>query len=164
MRSEVVVSPDSTATNDAAVVTFDVRPVPKPERHPRIHELLDGLAPGEALRLVADHEPVHLRNELERLRPNEIIWDSRGPDGDAFTVFITQRVRLVDARPLIEAGEEPFETIMAAVAELGDDEDLVVAAPFEPTPLEGVLGSQGFAFEVNEVQPGHWRVLFHREG
>lgn len=155
-------SPEITAPSDADVVTFDVRPVPKPERHPKIHAILDGLAPGQVLKLVADHEPVHLRNELDRLRPGEVHWDSQGPDGDAFTVLITQRVRLVDARPLIEAGEEPFETIMAAVAELGD-EDLVIAAPFEPTPLEGVLGSQGFSFEVNEVQPGHWRVLFHRE-
>jgi hypothetical protein len=64
---------------------------------------------------------------------------------------------------VIDAGEEPFDSIMAEVAEIGDD-DLVVVAPFEPAPLEGVLSSQGFSFEANEVEPGHWRTRFHREG
>lgn len=154
-------SADST-TDTPYAETIDVRTIPKPERHPRIHAILDGLAPGEILELVADHEPVHLRNELERLRPNEIGWASGDMGPERFSVLLTQKVRLVDARPIIERGEEPFETIMAAVAELGD-EDLVVAAPFEPTPLEGVLGSQGFMFDVNEVQPGHWRVRFYQE-
>jgi hypothetical protein len=46
-------------------------------------------------------------------------------------------VATVDARPIIAAGGEPFDTIMAAVAALGDGEELVVLAPFEPVPLEG---------------------------
>jgi hypothetical protein len=49
-------------------------------------------------------------------------------------------VATVDARPIIAAGGEPFDTTMAAVADLGDGEDLVVLAPFEPVPLEGALG------------------------
>lgn len=68
----------------------------------------------------------------------------------------------VDARPIIAAGGEPFETIMAAVAGLADGEDLVVLAPFEPVPLEGVLSSQGFAYEADEVGGGDWQVTFRR--
>ena len=41
----------------------------------------------------------------------------------------------VDARPIIAAGGEPFDAIMAAVATLGEGEELVVLAPFEPVPL-----------------------------
>lgn len=69
---------------------------------------------------------------------------------------------VLDVRPIIDAGDEPFDSIMAAVAEL-DDQDLIIVAPFEPTPLEGVLSSQGFSFEATEVEPGHWRTRFHRE-
>ncbi len=69
----------------------------------------------------------------------------------------------IDARPLIAAGDEPFEAIMAAVASLGDDEDLVVLAPFEPVPLEGVLGSQGYSYEAVEIGPGDWEVTFRRQ-
>ena len=50
-----------------------------------------------------------------------------------------------DARPVIAAGGEPFDDIMTAVAALGEDEELVVIAPFEPVPLEGVLSSRGFS-------------------
>jgi uncharacterized protein (DUF2249 family) len=68
----------------------------------------------------------------------------------------------VDARPIIAAGEEPFETIMAAVAALSDGEELVVLAPFEPVPLEGVLSSQGFAYDAAEIGGGDWRVTFRQ--
>lgn len=43
----------------------------------------------------------------------------------------------VDARPIMAAGGEPFETIMAAATSLAPGEELVVLAPFEPVPLEG---------------------------
>jgi uncharacterized protein (DUF2249 family) len=68
----------------------------------------------------------------------------------------------VDARPIIAAGDEPFETIMSAVSSLGADEALVVLAPFEPVPLEGVLSSQGFAYEVEDLGEGDWQVTFRR--
>ena len=51
---------------------------------------------------------------------------------------------------------------MAAVSGLIDGEDLVVLAPFEPVPLEGVLSSQGFAYEASEVGGGDWQVIFRR--
>ncbi|MEO9180833.1 MAG: DUF2249 domain-containing protein [Acidimicrobiales bacterium] len=69
----------------------------------------------------------------------------------------------VDARPLIAAGDEPFDLIMEAVAALGVDEELVILAPFEPVPLEGVLGAQGFSYEVLQVGPDDWRVTFRRQ-
>ncbi|MHB1876186.1 MAG: DUF2249 domain-containing protein [Streptosporangiaceae bacterium] len=69
----------------------------------------------------------------------------------------------VDARPIIADGGEPFDKIMAAVAALADDEELVVLAPFEPVPLEGVLGSQGFSYDAAEVGGGDWQVTFRRQ-
>ena len=69
----------------------------------------------------------------------------------------------VDARPLIAAGDEPFDLIMAAVAALGEHEELVVLAPFEPVPLEGVLGAQGFSYEAQEIGANDWRVTFRRQ-
>ncbi|MHB8245533.1 MAG: DUF2249 domain-containing protein [Acidimicrobiales bacterium] len=68
----------------------------------------------------------------------------------------------VDARPIIASGAEPFETIMTAVGSLGEDEDLVVLAPFEPVPLEGVLSSQGFTYEAEDIGGGDWQVTFRR--
>lgn len=68
----------------------------------------------------------------------------------------------VDARPIIAADDEPFGTIMAAVAALGKHEELVVLAPFELVPLEGVLGAQGSSYEVADLDGGDWRVTFRR--
>ena len=47
----------------------------------------------------------------------------------------------IDARPLIAAGD----------------------APFEPVPLEGVLGAQGFSYEAVELGAGDWQVTFRRQ-
>ncbi|MDA8300999.1 MAG: DUF2249 domain-containing protein [Actinomycetota bacterium] len=68
----------------------------------------------------------------------------------------------VDARPIIAAGDEPFDTIMSAVSELAGDEELVVLAPFEPVPLEGVLSSQGFYYQAEDLGGGDWKVTFRR--
>ena len=68
----------------------------------------------------------------------------------------------IDARPIIAAGGEPFDAIMAAVASLAEGEDLIVLAPFEPVPLEGVLSSEGFTYDVTELASDDWRVTFRR--
>ncbi len=68
----------------------------------------------------------------------------------------------LDARPIIAAGEEPFDQIMAAVAELKDNEEFVILAPFEPVPLEGVLSSQGFSYDAVAIGNGDWQVTFRR--
>ncbi len=69
---------------------------------------------------------------------------------------------VVDARPLIARGVEPFETIMSAVSALAEGEELIVLTPFDPVPLEGVLSAQGFGFEATELEGGDWRVTFRR--
>lgn len=74
-----------------------------------------------------------------------------------------RRERLVDARPILAAGGEPFQAIMAAVDALEREEDLVVLAPFEPLPLEGLLSSHGFRYEATPIEGGDWRVRFCRE-
>ena len=69
----------------------------------------------------------------------------------------------VDARPIIAGGGEPFDAIMAAVSSLQDGEDLVILAPFEPVPLEGVLSSQGFTYEASDLGDGDWQVTFRHQ-
>ncbi len=70
----------------------------------------------------------------------------------------------VDARPVLAAGDEPFAMIMAALDGLAGEEDLVVLAPFEPVPLEGLLSAQGFDYEAVELGGGGWQVTFRRPG
>jgi uncharacterized protein (DUF2249 family) len=145
-----------------AMEVLDVRPLPPRERHDTIFGRLDALTAGQTLRLVNDHDPVPLRYQLEATRPGEFHWVPVEAGPEQWQIDITSRARVVDARPLLARGEEPFETIMAVVADLGDDEILVVRAPFEPVPLEGVLAEQGFAYVVDELGEDDWRVVFVR--
>lgn len=53
---------------------------------------------------------------------------------------------------------------MRTVAGLRPDEDLVLLAPFAPTPLYAVLGQQGFQHSARELETGDWEILFSRSG
>ena len=54
---------------------LDVRPVPKPQRHPMIFQRFSELAVGEAFVLVNSHDPRHLHDEFEREHPRRYSWD-----------------------------------------------------------------------------------------
>ena len=146
------------------MAVLDLRPLAPAVRHGLVYEALDALAPGEVLELVNDHKPSPLRYELEATRSGQFDWEDGEAGPEVFSARITARVRTVDARPILARGEEPFGSIMAAVDALEPGQDLVVIAPFEPVPLEGVLGGQGFAFEAQTLHGGDWRVTFRRAG
>jgi uncharacterized protein (DUF2249 family) len=142
--------------------TLDVRPMHPRVRHETIFERLDGLPAGQTLRLVNDHDPAPLRYQLDATRPDQFRWDYVATGPEEWAVDITSRARVVDARPILAAGDEPFAEIMEAAGQVGEGEVLVVYAPFEPVPLEGVLGEQGFAYVADELEGGDWRVTFLR--
>lgn len=141
---------------------LDVRPMAPRHRHATIFERLDDLATGETLRLVNDHDPSPLRYQLDATRPGQFRWEEveRGPE--RWAVDITSTARVVDARPILAAGGEPFAEIMEAAGQVAEGEVLVVLAPFEPVPLEGVLGEHGFRYVADQLESGDWRVTFVR--
>jgi len=53
---------------------FDVRQIPKSQRHPMIFARFDALAAGESFVLVNSHDPIHLREEFARDRPGAYEW------------------------------------------------------------------------------------------
>ena len=141
---------------------LDVRPLPPRERHDVIFRTLDALAAGSTIRLVNDHDPKPLRYQLDAERPAQFRWDTVEAGPEQWAIDITARAHVVDARPILARGDEPFAEIMDAAAGLGEDEVLVVYAPFEPVPLEGVLGEQGFRYLADALEGGDWRVTFVR--
>lgn len=70
---------------------------------------------------------------------------------------------LLDVRPELEQGGEPFIRIMEAAMALQPDQTLVIVAPFEPVPLYGVLGARGFTHETTSVAADEWVVRFTRQ-
>ena len=75
--------------------------------------------------------------------------------------MMTQQI--VDVREDIQRGQEPFDRIMTAVADLGESEEMVIVNIFEPVPLYGVLAQRGFVHETARTPEGDWRVTFRRE-
>lgn len=154
------VSQVETGRNDNMI---DVRTIIPRERHPLIFQRLAELNAGEVLRLVNDHNPKPLRYQLEAEYPGQFRWDVVEDGPEQWQIDIVSQAYVVDARPIIEAGEEPFATIMESAEKVKPGEVLVVWAPFEPVPLEGVLAEQGFRHVAEEVDPGNWRVTFLKD-
>ena len=68
----------------------------------------------------------------------------------------------LDVREDIRNGREPFGKIMQTVTHLKDSEQLLLIAPFEPTPLYAMLAQQGFSHQAKPTPSGDWEVLFTR--
>ena len=68
---------------------------------------------------------------------------------------------VLDVRPLLAAGEEPFGAIMAAKAQIKPGQTLLLIAPFPPEPLYALFEAEGYAVQAEEKSPGEWHVFFH---
>lgn len=67
---------------------------------------------------------------------------------------------ILDVRPDLNQGQDPFAKIMQAVGQLSTGQELLLIAPFEPVPLYDVLGQRGFAHATENAAPNEWRVTF----
>jgi uncharacterized protein (DUF2249 family) len=65
-----------------------------------------------------------------------------------------------DVRPLLKRGEEPLSQILQRVQALEAGGGLILIAPFLPSPLIELLGSQGFRSKVERGEAGSWIVYF----
>lgn len=74
-----------------------------------------------------------------------------------------ERILKLDVRDDLTRGREPFSRIMTTVAQLREDQSLLLIAPFEPKPLFAVLAKQGFVHEAKPLASGDWEVLFSRK-
>lgn len=69
-------------------------------------------------------------------------------------------MRELDVRPILEAGGEPFDKIMAFVSELNSGESFRLWATFKPAPLLAVLAQRGYQGTAAEKEDGSWVVDF----
>lgn len=68
----------------------------------------------------------------------------------------------LDVRDDLRQGREPFQRIMAAKEAIPPGGALKLRAIFEPAPLYGVLGSQGFEHWTEQLGDEDWVVWFWR--
>jgi uncharacterized protein (DUF2249 family) len=72
------------------VWTLDVREIAPRDRHPLIFQRIADLAPGESLRLVNDHDPKPLYNQLMAEQPGANDWDYLVEGPEEWQVRITK--------------------------------------------------------------------------
>ena len=70
---------------------------------------------------------------------------------------------VLDVRPELANGGEPFVHIMEAASTIQPGGILVIIAPFEPVPLYDVLAMRGFTHETVMVTANEWVVRFARQ-
>lgn len=69
----------------------------------------------------------------------------------------------IDVRKLRDAGEEPFSVIRKHVDSFKPNQGLEIVAPFIPSPLIEMLGSEGFCYSMEHEPDGSWVTRFWRE-
>lgn len=103
-----------------------------------------------------------METNVERNTEESDVTNGTGGPPDGLRELPEERIRDVDVRDQLRRGEEPFDRIMGAVADLGEDSVLRVRALFEPEPLYGVLGARGFDHWTEQLDEEDWRVWFYR--
>ncbi|MFB6270043.1 MAG: DUF2249 domain-containing protein [Halobacterium sp.] len=91
-RVEIAKTGESAAVDDGAAATFDVREIPKPKRHETVHHRYANLRDGEALDVIAPHEPTPLHEEFRQQYGDDFEWDVLERDPSAVRVRITKQV------------------------------------------------------------------------
>lgn len=71
-------------------IELDVRNMIPRERHPRIFATIDALTPGQAIRLVNDHDPKPLYYQLMAERAGQVDWAYLENGPEVWSVRITK--------------------------------------------------------------------------
>jgi uncharacterized protein (DUF2249 family) len=74
-----------------------------------------------------------------------------------------RKFKMLDVRPLLAKGADPFGVIRAKIDALKAGEGLTVIAPFLPSPLIEKLRSEGFQSSAARHSGSAWAVNFWRE-
>lgn len=75
----------------AEPLIIDVRPIPKPQRHPLIFDAMEKLDVGEALIIFNDHNPIPLRSQVETLFGEQFEWHYLEEGPEVFRLCFTRR-------------------------------------------------------------------------
>ncbi|WP_336000251.1 DUF2249 domain-containing protein [Halorientalis halophila] len=187
-RVEVAKTGESDAADEDVVTRYDVRDIPKPERHPTIHHRYGMIPEGGTMELIAPHEPRPLHQEFRQRYGDSFTWevvesepgrcrvqvtkgeDAGGDDGSSGTDADAapssagddeiEITEELDVRDLPPA--QRHERIFDAYDELATGEGFVLVNDHDPKPLyhqfEAEAGPE-FRWAYRQKAPGEFRVV-----
>jgi uncharacterized protein (DUF2249 family) len=182
-RVEVIKTAESDADDEDIVTRYDVRDIPKEERHPTIHHRYGMIPEGGTMELIAPHEPRPLRGEFREQYGNAFSWEVVESEPGRCRVQITKEgsgdagasegaseeetgneavevLQELDVRDLPPA--QRHEQIFAAYDTLDGGTGFVLVNDHDPKPLyhqfEAETGPE-FRWEYRQKEPGEFRVL-----
>ena len=71
--------------------SIDVRAIAPRDRHSLIFSTFEGLAPGQAMELVNDHDPRPLHQQFDARMPGQFAWTYLEQGPETWRVAITRR-------------------------------------------------------------------------
>lgn len=177
---------EATDTADRDVTaSFDVRQIPKQERHPTIHHRYNGLTEGDVLEVIAPHEPRHLQQEFNQQYANGFDWSVRDKNTNRCIVWITKREPTEDGNSPASEDSSPgdlvvteeldvrelppgkrHELIFDSYNKLSAGEAFILINDHDPKPLNHQFNAEAgdaFNWEYQQKQPGEFRVLIGKE-
>lgn len=187
-RVKIVKTGASETTDEDIVTRYDVREIPKQERHPTIHHRYGMIPEGGTMELIAPHEPRPLQREFRQQYGDAFTWEvvesepgrcrvqitktesrdeSSDSDAPADDVSATPSddeslniTEELDVRDLPPA--QRHEQIFEAYAELDTGSGFVLVNDHDPKPLyhqfEAEAGPE-FRWSYRQQNPGEFRVL-----
>lgn len=181
-RVDILKTDVAEATADDVAASFDVREIPKRERHPTIHHRYGNIADGQCMEITAPHEPRPLRREFRQRYGDSFAWDivenepgrcrvritktvdseNRSTDvhGDPADEVSLEATRELDVRDLPPA--QRHEQIFEAYDSLRTGEGFVLINDHDPKPLYHQFDAEAgdeFHWAYRQRDAGEFRVL-----
>ena len=160
------------------MVTIDVRAVPPRDRHPRIFDAFDALAPGDGFELVNDHDPKPLYHQLRAERGAALDWRyvEQGPEiwrvrigrqptdaavaapAYAFHADLAALVGEVPEASIVSRLLHHDEHVKVTLFGFASGQELTEHTSSKPAIMQVISGEGTFGFgaEVHAVGPGSW--------
>jgi len=179
-RVEIEKTAAGETTGEDVAASFDVREIPKEERHPTIHHRYSNLSAGDVLEVIAPHEPRPLKNEFRDQYGEDFDWEIQENEPGRCRVWITKRGSRPDegdAAPEAQSEEEltiieeldvrefppakRHELIFEAYDDLEDGEAFVLVNDHDPKPLYHQFDAEAgeeFSWEYQQQDAGEFRV------
>ncbi|GCF15170.1 hypothetical protein Harman_31050 [Haloarcula mannanilytica] len=186
-RVEIVKTGDSEATDEDVVTRYDVREIPKQERHPTIHHRYGMISEGGTMELIAPHEPRPLQREFRQQYGDAFTWevvesepgrcrvqitktdstseseasaaddDATAAPSDDESMEVTEELDVRDLPPA-----QRHEEIFQAYADLDTGTGFVLVNDHDPKPLYHQFDAEAgpeFRWTYRQKDPGEFRVL-----